>query len=114
MSLEDEPAGLDEIFRTKSPKNNTVNLENAYSDVSSETSDIKIQLLEERLCWIVWSIILLDIIFFDKVSVWTVPIVIVALELVLLLVISTRLGVTETKILLYRLIDTYAGKKKTD
>jgi len=99
------------LFPSSTEARGDESLDDAYSTVSSELTELRRQLFEERFCWIVFSLILLDVIFFDKISIWAIPVAIMVLELILLLVIASRLGITEIRVFFYRLIDGYAGKK---
>lgn len=112
MSSEDDKRDqLSNLFSAEAEDKSDEALDAAYDNLSTDKASLKRQLLEERFCWIMWSIILLDVIFFDKMSLWAEPVAIVILELVLLMVIAGRLGIKEISILLFRVIDSYAGKK---
>lgn len=113
-SSEDEKESLNNLFSEDIGSDSEESLDDAFSDVSSELTNLRRQLHEERFCWVVVSIILLDVVFFDKETVWAIPVVIMLLELILILVIAQRLGVATISAFLYRIIDSYAGKRAKD
>ncbi|GBR56463.1 hypothetical protein [Gluconobacter sphaericus] len=102
---------LSDLFSSDTKDKTDEKLDEAFSRMENDLTYYKSKLCSERFCWTIGTIILLDLIFFEKLTLWPEPLVICAFEVVLLAVMANRLGIKEVSILLYRVIDGWAGQK---
>ena len=65
---------------------------------------------EERFIWAVIVTILFDVIVFDRFETWTAPVIIGALEMVVLLVLARRWGIQEVDTLVARVLHSLGRK----
>lgn len=84
----------------------------ALGKLSDELELLKDARLEERFGWICVCIILLDTILFDKMESWSGPIIIGAIELILLVVLARRFGIQEVSQMLAKFLDRAAERSQ--
>lgn len=66
--------------------------------------------LEERFVWIVVSVILVDVIWFQDAANATIPVVVMILQLIALMVLARRMGVDDYVQLLGRILASIGNK----
>lgn len=73
--------------------------------------ELKVKKNEDRLCFLVALIILIDVIFFTHMGGnWAAPICILILELILLIVVGRRLDVKDVEMLTNNILRSFQKK----
>ncbi len=86
--------------------------DSAIAELEKRLEKEKDMRLEERFCFILVGILIVDIIIFPNFQSWAAPLVIAFFELILLVLLAKRMRVDEASILLDKLLETY-GKRKS-
>lgn len=96
------PSGLAQIF-TESTQRSAQ--DEALAALERENQALKDARLEERFCWIVFSIILFDMAVFSTVQATGVPIAILFLQLLLIIVLARKCGVEQIVRFIDKILD---------
>ena len=112
MNTSDGPKSLrpEDLFggREPTPK------DEAIQRLEAECAQLRERLVEERFCWVLLSIIAIDLHVFTRSATWAAPIVVGALELLLLLVLARRFGVQEIIRFVDKALDSWGKKTGSD
>lgn len=108
MNISNEPPGppLNRLFNFEKADPQ----DEAFSNLQQKHARLIEQTLEERFCWIVVIIVLVDLDLFERMQTWAGPIVVLVLEAALLVVIARRLGVQEIIRVIDRIIDGWVSQ----
>lgn len=85
--------------------------EDAMARLQAELERVNDSRREERFCWIVTVMILLNALFFERIETTGVALTLLILQLVLVFVLAKRLGVEQLVLLLNRIIDGWSSRK---
>lgn len=86
--------------------------DDALAILESQNAELRDARLEERFCWILLSTILFDVAVFATVSTTGVPLAILALELLLVLRLAHKCGVSQIIVFVDRVIDGMMKRSK--
>ncbi len=81
------------------------------SALEKENVDLKDKLLEERFCFILVAVILIDMIVFDNMQTWAAPLCLITLQIFGLIVFGKRCKVDIIKEIIDKVIYGWTNKK---
>lgn len=97
----------------------TSNQKEKSKSQDSETLQKRIIALEEQLSflsfkWTMSFIILFDVFFLRDAKTWSFPLIIAIFQIIIIIVISRKLGISDINILINKLLESYGNKNSSD
>lgn len=108
--MRDDNSIKEDVDKLLEKENVSIHESKAVSHLSQKTEEIALDSKEERFVWILIVTILLDILLLKDCANWSLPWVVVILELTAVFIAGQKLDIKPLKLLFFLISETFSKK----